>query len=101
MLRDTLSPDEQMIRAFMILVGKGSLAGAASALGLYAEDYAYDLMRLAPLLGVSADLSTYDALGSDDPQVLSACLARCATSAVPERWRPQRPCAFWPSAGTS
>ena len=74
MLRDTLSPDEQMIRAFMVLVGKGSLAGAASALGLYAEDYAYDLMRLAPLLGVSADLSTYDALGSDDPQVLSACL---------------------------
>ena len=74
MLRDTLSPDEQMIRAFMVLVGKGSLAGAASFLGLYAEDYAYDLMRLAPLLGVSADLSTYDALGSDDPQVLSACL---------------------------
>lgn len=74
MLRGTLAPDEQSIRAFMLLVGKGSLEGAASALGLFAEDYAYDLMRLTPLLGVSADLSTYDALGSDDLELLSACL---------------------------
>lgn len=74
MLRRSLTPDEQAFRAFMLMVGKGSLEGAASALGLYAEDYAYDLMRLVPLLGVSADLSTYDALGSDDLGVLSACL---------------------------
>ena len=74
MLRPTLSRDELSLRLLLFLLGRGGLAEAASMLGLFTEDFSYDLMRHVPFLGVSADLLTFDAIGSDDLEVLQASL---------------------------
>ena len=74
MLRPSLSRDELSLRLLLFLLGRGDLPEAASMLGLFVEDFAYDLMRLVPFLGVSGDLLTFDAIGSDDLEVLRASL---------------------------
>lgn len=78
MLREGLTAEELSLRLYLLLVGKGLLKDAATALGIYAEDYARDLASFVPALGVDSEGERFDALGSDDLDVLRACVEPAA-----------------------
>lgn len=75
-VRRSLSDEELRVRLCMLLLGRGSAEDLSNSIGRNPREIMAALWSVAPLFGVSSDLTTFECLCCDEERVLASTFPR-------------------------